>query len=64
MRMTVYGCLFVKCKTCGEWFASGIAQGPFEPNNLALNGNTHVCPRGHAHKYSGVDYADEKALKK
>jgi hypothetical protein len=57
--------LFVKCKTCGEWFNSGFTVSSAEQakSNALLN-NGAVCPKGHKNLYSGVDYALESALKR
>jgi len=48
--------LYLKCKTCGTEFASGISadRGSFE--TMQLVGNSHNCPNGHVNRYDKEDY--------
>jgi DNA-directed RNA polymerase subunit RPC12/RpoP len=51
------GMLFLKCKTCGEKFASGISADEKSFKTLTLRNNTHQCPKcGQRHSYDTKDY--------
>lgn len=50
------GRLYVRCKTCGIWFNTGIEA---EVVNQVLVGKRHKCPMGHENLYSPQDYRDE-----
>jgi len=51
------GMLFLKCKTCGVKFASGISADAKSFETLTLINNQHVCPEGHRHSYDKKDYS-------
>ena len=48
--------LYLKCKTCGVEFVSGIACDKKSFQTLTLKGNYHTCPKGHTHQYDKKDY--------
>jgi hypothetical protein len=48
--------LYSKCKTCFSEFPSGISADKGSLATLSLSGNTHVCPKGHAHGNDQQDY--------
>ena len=50
--------LFVKCKTCGIWFNTGLESANL--HGLNDEGRVHKCPLGHEHKYSKADYKSEE----
>jgi hypothetical protein len=50
------GMLFLKCKTCGMKFASGISVDAKSFETLTLINNQHECPKGHCHSYDKRDY--------
>lgn len=49
--------LYLKCKTCGIRFPSGIASDRKSFETLSLINNTHQCPKGHEHAYNKKDYS-------
>lgn len=48
--------LYLKCKTCGVKFASGIAADKKSFETLTLSNNSHQCSKGHVHSYNTKDY--------
>jgi len=48
--------LYLKCKTCGVEFSSGISGDKKSFETLTLRGNYHTCPKGHTHQYEKKDY--------
>jgi len=48
--------LWVKCKTCGLRFNSGISMDMESFKTAVLKGNIHVCPNGHSNSYDKEDY--------
>lgn len=49
--------LYVRCKTCGIRFASGISVDQESFETLVLKNNFHECPRGHLNSYNKEDYS-------
>jgi hypothetical protein len=49
--------LYLKCKTCGTKFASGISVDETSFKTLNLVNNSHTCPKGHTHAYNKQDYS-------
>jgi len=47
--------LYIKCKTCGEEFLSGIDIDEKSFETAKFTGY-HTCPKWHAHKYNKKDY--------
>jgi hypothetical protein len=52
--------LYLKCKTCGTTFSSGIAMNEKSFQSTILLGNRHICPKGHEHRYNKEDYFFKK----
>jgi hypothetical protein len=48
--------LYVKCKTCGEEFASGISISEKLLDRAPLSNTLHRCSKGHEHQYNKPDY--------
>jgi hypothetical protein len=48
--------LYLKCKTCGIEFASGMNFDKKSFETSILKGNYHTCPKGHSNKYDKKDY--------
>lgn len=48
--------LYLKCKTCGVEFPSGIGATKDSLATIHLENNTHVCPEGHANTYDQENY--------
>jgi hypothetical protein len=48
--------LYLKCKTCGVKFESGIVMEKRGLEAIKLVDNQHTCPNGHIHTYSKKDY--------
>jgi hypothetical protein len=48
--------LYVKCKTCGVEFASGMSFDKRSLETAILKANYHRCPKGHTHQYDKKDY--------
>lgn len=48
--------LYLKCKTCGVTFSSGIAMGEESFRSTILKRNRHTCPKRHEHEYNKEDY--------
>jgi len=48
--------LYLKCKTCGVKFESGIVMEKRGLEVIKLVDNQHTCPNGHIHTYSKKDY--------
>jgi hypothetical protein len=48
--------LYLKCKTCGVTFPSGIAMDKESFQSAMLRKNRHTCPSGHEHEYNKEDY--------
>jgi hypothetical protein len=55
--------LHLKCKTCGIEFPAGIRIDPRSFATIALIGNMHICPNGHANSYDKPDYTLKKVEK-
>jgi len=53
--------LYVKCKTCGITFSSGIAIDEKSFQSVILKENKHTCPKGHVHGYNKGDYFFKRA---
>jgi len=51
--------LYIKCKTCGVKFASGISIDKKSFETIGLKENYHICPKGHKHSYNKEDYSWE-----
>ena len=49
--------LYIRCKTFGLRFASGINVDPKSFETLTLKNNSHRCPNGHLHSYDKKDYS-------
>ena len=47
---------YLRCKTCGIEFASGISTDKKSFETMALSKNQHTCPKGHTHAYDKKDY--------
>ena len=48
--------LYLKCKTCGVKFESGIVIEKRGLEAIKLVDNQHTCPNGHIHTYHKKDY--------
>ena len=48
--------LYLKCKTCGMEFPSGISVTKDSLATMHLANNTHVCPMRHSHTYDLENY--------
>ena len=48
--------LYLKCKTCGVKFESGVVMEKRGFEAIKLVENQHTCPNGHIHAYSKKDY--------
>jgi len=48
--------LYLKCKTCGAEFPSGMSFDKKSFETATLIGNYHTCPKGHTHPYDKKDY--------
>ena len=48
--------LYIKCKTCGMEFPSGIDATKDSLATMHLVNNTHVCPMRHSHKCDLENY--------
>lgn len=48
--------LYLKCKTCGVKFESGIVMEKRGLEAIKLVDNQHTCPNGHIHAYNKKDY--------
>jgi len=48
--------LYLKCKTCGLEFASGMNFDKKSFETSILKANYHTCPKGHSNKYDKKDY--------
>jgi len=48
--------LYLKCKTCGVKFESGIVMEKRGLEAIKRVDNQHTCPNGHIHTYSKKDY--------
>ena len=53
------GRLMLKCKTCGEWFYSGVDTSA-ENNRFMSMG--HYCSKGHYGVYNTPDFIEEDKL--
>ena len=49
--------LYLRCKSCGTRFPSGISADEQSFKTLTLRNNNHRCPNGHAHSYNKEDYS-------
>ena len=54
--------LYVRCKTCGLEFKTGIGATP-ESLRTSVFMNPHICPSGHVHTYTTNEYFFEKKTK-
>jgi len=52
--------LYLKCKTCGEKFRSGIQMDEESFKTVTLQNNYENCPKGHRDSYNKEDYFFEK----
>jgi len=48
--------LYLKCKTCGVNFESGIVVEKKGLESIKFEDNQHTCPKGHIHTYNKKDY--------
>jgi len=48
--------LYLKCKTCGVKFDSGIVMEKRGLESIKFVDNQHTCPKGHIHTYKKRDY--------
>jgi len=48
--------LYLKCKTCGMKFESGIVMEKRGLEAIKLIDNQHTCPKGHINTYNKKDY--------
>ena len=48
--------LYIKCKTCGVKFDSGIVMEKRRLESIRLIDNQHTCPKGHINTYKKKDY--------
>lgn len=48
--------LYLRCKTCGVEFASGMSFDKTSFETAILKGNYQTCPKGHTHQYDKKDY--------
>ena len=48
--------LYVKCKTCGEEFASGLSIPKSVIDKVPLTNTLHRCSKGHEHHYDKADH--------
>ena len=49
--------LYLRCKTCGVKFASGIGADPKSFETLTLINNKHKCSNGHVNSYEKENYS-------
>jgi len=49
--------LYVKCKTCGEEFASGLSIPKTVIEKVPLTNTLHRCSKGHEHHYDKADHS-------
>jgi len=47
---------YLKCKTCGVKFDSGIVMEKRGLESIKFVDNQHTCPKGHIHTYKKKDY--------
>jgi hypothetical protein len=51
--------LYVKCKTCGVKFKTGIGADEDTFKTMSLTNMHHKCPKGHENTYNKKDYSFE-----
>ena len=53
--------LYLKCKTCGSAFSSGVAMDERSFQSTVFRENRHTCSKGHEHGYNKGDYFFKRA---